>query len=172
MIGELKKSSVGLKEKRVEFCTFTRKFYLYFKMSCISIIGVEGVEKKIKKWMQEYLGMNPDNISLFAMKTLLTDEKIFSGGESEFNHQDKTKLRDFFKQKGEQLLKSEGKKQEKIESCKLGYANAEAMVMFPYNIPTMTITALWCKGEIDGEVWIPLAERRRRSKNGKYIGED
>lgn len=123
--------------------------------------------------MHEYLGINPDNINLVTTKTLFATEKIFSGSESKFNHENKTELRNFLKTKGESLLRSEDKKPEKVESCKLGYANAEAMVMFPYNIPTMTITALWCKGEVDGEVWIPLAERRRRSnKSGKYIGED
>jgi hypothetical protein len=47
------------------------------------------------------------------------------------------------------------------------------MVLFPYNVPTMTITALWCSGETEtGIPWVPLAERRRRTKKGKYIGED
>lgn len=139
----------------------------------VYIISVEGVEKKIKDWMSEYLDMNPDNINLISTKTLLVNERIFSGNESKFDHEYKTKLRNFLREKGEGLLRAEGKKEEKVESCKLGYANAESMVMFPYNIPTMTITALWCKGEIDGEAWMPLAERRRRSnKNGKFIGED
>ena len=46
------------------------------------------------------------------------------------------------------------------------------MVVFPYNVPTMTVTALWCEGKVDDRKWIPLVYRRRRSKSGDLIGED
>lgn len=142
----------------------------------VYIVAVEGVEKKIKDLLHTYLDMESDNINIIASRTLYDNEKIFSGAESKFNHEKKIELRNYLKDIGQKLLLSEGKKPERVESGKLGYANAEAMVLFPYNIPTMTVTALWCKGKIDDEIWIPLVERRRRSKKDDestyYIGED
>jgi HD superfamily phosphohydrolase len=138
----------------------------------IYIVGTSGVERKIKKLLSESLGFKKENINISIYKEFSEEEKIFTGRDSNFNHDKKKELRDFLVETGKKLLKAEGKKDEKIESCNLGYANAEAMVVFPYNIPTMTITALWCNGVVDGIPWIPLAERRRRSKNGVFIGED
>jgi HD superfamily phosphohydrolase len=137
------------------------------------IVGFEGTEKRIKELLAAHLGFNPESIHIHINKLLKNSEKIFNGGDSKFNHKDKLRLKEFVTGVGEQLLTNESKSVEKIESCRLGYANAEAMVLFPYNIPTMTITALWCKGVIaDGIPWVPLAERRRRTKDGKFVGED
>lgn len=137
------------------------------------IVGFEGTEKKIIKLLTEHLDFKQENIHIHINRTLKESEKIFNGGDSKFNHKDKLALKDFITNIGEQLLANEKKTVEKVESCKLGYARAEAMVLFPYNIPTMTITALWCKGEINNGIpWVPLAERRRRTKDGKFIGED
>ncbi|MFN4316387.1 MAG: HD domain-containing protein [Chitinophagaceae bacterium] len=137
------------------------------------IVGFEGTEKKIKKSLATHLGFNQDNIHIHINKLFKNSEKIFNGGDTKFNHKDKLELKEFITNVGEQLLTNENKTPEKIESCKLGYAKAEAMVLFPYNIPTMTITALWCKGTVsDGIPWVPLAERRRRTKDGKFLGED
>jgi len=137
------------------------------------IVGFEGTEKRIKELLITYLGFNQDNIHIHINKLLKNSEKIFNGGDSKFNHKDKLQLKEFITKVGEQLLTNEKKSKEKIESCKLGYAKAEAMVLFPYNIPTMTITALWCKGVISDAIpWVPLAERRRRTKDGKFVGED
>ncbi len=138
------------------------------------IVGFEGTEKKIKEMLVKYLGFNADNIHIHIHKLLKDSEKVFNGGDSKFNHNLKLELKDFITKVGEQLLTNENKTKEKIESCKLGYAKAEATVLFPYNVPTMTITALWCRGQIENGIpWVPLAERRRRrSKDGKFIGED
>jgi HD superfamily phosphohydrolase len=137
------------------------------------IIGFEGTEKKIKKLLEEHLKFDATKIHIHINKIFKINEKIFNGGDSKFNHEKKLELKEFITTVGEELLKNENKSPEKIETCKLGYANAEAMAIFPYNIPTMTITAIWCKGErLDGVPWLPLAERRRRTKNGKFIGED
>lgn len=137
------------------------------------IVGFEGTEKKIKELLATHLGFSQDNIHIHINKLFKDSEKVFSGGDSKFNHSSRLELKDFVTNVGEQLLKNESKSPEKIESCKLGYAKAEAMVLFPYNIPTMTITALWCRGIIaDGIPWVPLAERRRRIKDGKFVGED
>lgn len=137
----------------------------------VYIVGAESARVKVID-MLAHLGFRKENININIHRILDDRKKIFSGPDSDYNHSLKRLLRDYFIQIGESLLRSEGKSEEKIETCKLGYANAEAMVLFPYNIPTMTITALWCKGEINGVPWIPLAERRRRSKSGRFIGED
>lgn len=139
----------------------------------VYIVGAENIETKVRKMLQDNLKIDGKNVHISINKVLLDNKKIFSGSESDYNHEQKALLKNFLLSKGEQLLKSEGKGSNKIETCKLGYANAEAMVFFPYNVPTMTITPLWLSGETDGEIWIPLAERRRRrSKDGKIIGED
>jgi hypothetical protein len=123
--------------------------------------------------MSEFFGFIESKIFIAINTTLTEKKKIFSGIDSTFNHEKKLELRAFLEKIGETMLTNEGKKKEKIESCKLGYAKAESMVLFPYNIPTMTITAIWCDGKLEnGTPWISLASRRRRTKNGNFIGED
>lgn len=134
-------------------------------------VGSENAKEKVLDTLS-VIGFKKENINISINKLLEDNKKIFSGVDSNFNHSAKKELRDYLTQIGEKLLLTEGKSEEKVESCKMGYSNAEAMVIFPYNIPTMTITALWCRGEIDDVPWIPLAERRRRGKQGKFIGED
>jgi HD superfamily phosphohydrolase len=67
------------------------------------------------------------------------------------------KARERFKQRcneiGEQLLKSglgASWASEKIGQRALGYGNQAFLVAFPYNVPTQTLTLLWCKGKVDG----------------------
>jgi deoxynucleoside triphosphate triphosphohydrolase SAMHD1 len=135
-------------------------------------LGNESAIGKVKEILS-LIGFSPENIHISIHLPFSEKDRIFSGAESKFNHTNKKELKDFFCEVGEKLLTAENKSATKIESCRLGYANAEAMVIFPYNIPTMTVTALWCKGSVDGIPWIPLAERRRRGgKDGKYLGED
>jgi len=138
------------------------------------IIGFEDSENKIKELLNEHLGFNKDNIFVYINNIIRRQEKIFTGADSKFNHKDKSELKKFIEDIGKQLMKNDGKTTEKAEQYKLGYANTEAMVLFPYNVPTMTITALWCRGKLNEDIpWIPLVERRRRTdKNGKYLGEE
>jgi hypothetical protein len=140
------------------------------KIYVVYTVGFEEAEKKVNQLLSDKLHFN-FNVCLKIHREFKESDKIFSGSESKFNHKDKKELRDAMAEIGEKLLRNEGKDESKIETCKLGYANAEAMVLFPYNIPTMTITALWCNGVYDNIPWIPLAERKRRKKHGKYIGE-
>ncbi|MBK8945386.1 MAG: HD domain-containing protein [Ignavibacteriae bacterium] len=139
----------------------------------VYIVGKNKSDKQIKKHLNKFFGFDEDKIH-FSINTILKDEdRLFTGSNSDFNHEKKKELRVYLEEIGEKLLRNEGKNKDKIDRCKLGYSAAEAMVLFPYNVPTMTITALWCKGNLDEDIpWFPLAERRRRSKNGKYIGED
>jgi len=64
---------------------------------------------------------------------------------------------------GEQLLVGyEGKTRSTdwIAHKKLGYGNNAYLIVFPYNVPTSTLTALWCAGTVDGFGWLPLVPRR------------
>jgi HD superfamily phosphohydrolase len=149
-----------------------RRKFKNMPICIVYIVGFEGIEGIIKSLLSEHLGFIPDNINIKCHEVFSQSSKILSGKDSKFNHAKKKEFRDTLMEIGESLLKNEGKPNDKIQSCKLGYSNAEAMVLFPYNIPTMTITPLWCKGEVNGIPWIPLAERRRRTKDGKYLGED
>lgn len=45
----------------------------------------------------------------------------------------------------------------------LGYGNQGYLVVFPYNTPTQSVTLLWCSGRVDGEDWLPLVPRRRKT---------
>lgn len=50
--------------------------------------------------------------------------------------------------------------QKRVRRSALGYNNAQQLVVFEYNIPTYTITALWQCGEIAGKMWQGLFNRR------------
>lgn len=135
-------------------------------------VGSEGVENKVKSELKKLLELNPDTIHIYIKETFENSKKIFSGGNSEFQHEKRIELKNFMEDVAAELLKNEGKTETQIEKRTLGYANAEAMALFPYNVPTMTVTALWCSGIFKGSIWIPLAERRRREKDGVLVGED
>ncbi|MCL1931958.1 MAG: HD domain-containing protein [Treponema sp.] len=138
------------------------------------IVGFEDAENNVKELLNQYLKFEKNKIHVHLNNIIKRSEKIFNGEDSKFNHENKLELREFITSIGIQLMKNEGKTPGKAEHCKLGYVNAEAMVLFPYNVPTMTITALWCRGMLDNNIpWIPLIERRRRKdKNGNYLGEE
>jgi HD superfamily phosphohydrolase len=51
----------------------------------------------------------------------------------------------------------------KINQRVLGYGNHGFLVAFPYNVPTQTLTLLWCKGEVEGSDWMPLLPRRKKT---------
>lgn len=44
----------------------------------------------------------------------------------------------------------------------LGYGNHGLLLVFPYNTPTATLTALWKQGKVDGKSWRPLLPRRAK----------
>lgn len=133
------------------------------EMYFVYILGFSGIEERVRFKMSDYFGFHKEKIHVSINAVLYDKNKIFSGNESDFDHPKKKDLQLFLEKVGEQLLENDGVLKEKIEQKKLGYAKAEAMVLFPYNVPTMTITAIWYKGIIDNDVrWYPLAERRRR----------
>jgi hypothetical protein len=63
---------------------------------------------------------------------------------------------------GRQLLESQHVAAEKIAGRALGYGNNAYLIVFPYNVPTATLTLLWCEGKVDGIDWMPLLPRRKK----------
>jgi HD superfamily phosphohydrolase len=57
---------------------------------------------------------------------------------------------------------------EKIENRLLGFDNACQRIVFFYNVPTVTLTALWEQAD-DPQVWTPLF--RRRTKPSRIVGQ-
>ena len=127
-------------------------------------VGTEGADVRVKELFREHLDMV--NVEVRIGKILFARQKVFSGADSLFQDEQRLQLRDFVTAKGIQLLIAIGKKPEVAHAQCLGYGGAEAMVLFPYNVPTMTVTPLWLAGEVPGEEWMPLLERRRRRGGG------
>lgn len=44
----------------------------------------------------------------------------------------------------------------------LGYGNHGYLLVFPYNIPSQTLTMLWCSGNVAEWEWLPLLPRRKK----------
>src|SRR5690606_22619183 len=73
------------------------------------IVGFEGAEERIRKLLSDYLKFDPNNIHVHIKQVLKRSHRIFSGPDSEFNHEKKKELRDFLSGVGDQLLQNEGK---------------------------------------------------------------
>jgi len=143
-------------------------------ISIILGIGTEHVDKTIVDLMKNELGFNEGKVKVYIEKLLPIDKRIFSGKNSAFDEADKNKLYKFLYTVGHELMKNEGKSDDSAKEKALGYHSAEAMIIFPYNVPTMTITPLWCSGKFKENEWMPLVERRRRrnAMTKEIIGED
>jgi len=149
------------------------KFKNNIPITFVYSIGFEGVEEKVRNLLYTHLKIEQSNIFVEINTVFKEEEKIFTGANSKFQHERKNDLREFLIDVSTEILKREGKTEDQIANRTLGYANSQAMALFPYNVPTMTITALWCGGEIKGNVWNPLIRRRRRQDNkGHFVGED
>jgi hypothetical protein len=143
------------------------------EMYFVYILGFSGIQEKVREKMNQYFGFSKEKVHVLINNTLYEDNKIFSGENSAFEHPKKDELRKFLEDIGRQLLERDAVPADKIKKRKLGYAMAEAMVLFPYNVPTMTITPIWYSGKIEDDVmWYPLAERRRRGGYGALYDEE
>lgn len=111
-----------------------------------------------------------DNISVHVLNELLMRERPLSGDKPIVDNAEEVKRT--FLEIGTSLLLSElDDNEEAAKSKALGYAGTEALVVFPYNVPTMTLTALWCPGVYRNRPWIPLLWRRRSSKPNLSTGQ-
>lgn len=52
---------------------------------------------------------------------------------------------------------------DKINGRALGYGNNAYLVVFPYNVPTASLTLLWSEGNVKGIDWMPLLPRRKKT---------
>jgi hypothetical protein len=137
-------------------------------------VGTEGAKERLMGYMETHLHLERQNILCEVNKSLSKNERVFNGTESGFQHKDKIALRDFVRDVATTILLSEKQSQDAVNAKALGYAEAEAMVVFPYNCPTMTVTALWISGIYQGAEWLPLIARGRRTDpaTGAPVGED
>ena len=138
-------------------------------------VATEGAGEILFESLPKLTGIDRQNIAFECTHILNKDRAIFSGKNSKFQHPKLNELRDFVRNVAvEVIVGSEKKSKEEAEKKALGYNGAEAMVVFPYNCPTMTVTALWIKGKRNGEEWIPLVERGRRTdpKTGELLGDE
>lgn len=137
-------------------------------------VAPEGGPEKLKSMLIEHLGFSADLLHCAAQIILPSRLKIFTGPDSPFQHTEITKLREFVVDVAKTIFVGESKSAEVAEARALGDNHAEAMVVFPYNCPTMTIPALWLSGKYGSVVWQPLVERGRRTSplTGTYTGED
>lgn len=127
-------------------------------------VGTEGADKRVANLFADHLDMH--NVEVRIGKMLLANRKVFSGADAAFQDERRIELREFVTRKGTELLEARGKNSADARERCLGYGGAEAMVLFPYNVPTMTVTCLWLGGNEEGD-WLPLIERRRRQNSAE-----
>ena len=141
-------------------------------------VAPESVPTRIQEQFEKLFGIPRGNVTMIGLHWLKESEKTLSGHDSSFQHAKREELRKFLVAVGTDLMISEGKTDEVARNRALGDENAEALIVFPYNVPTMTILPLWCegnitKGDLAGTAWSPLVERRRsRDLDGKFVGDD
>lgn len=143
-------------------------------VSVIFAVATDDATEKLSSLCVDILGLDASLFHVSSSVTFPRLKRIFSGEDSPFQHQDKLKRRDFIKSITIEVLRNEGKSEDESVKRSLGDASAEAMVVFPYNCPTMTVPALWIRGRCSLGEWEPLVERgRRRDPAGQcFVGED
>jgi hypothetical protein len=72
------------------------------------------------------------------------------------SQEDRREARDIFSKIGKQLLTGMGYTAERLEQSSLGFGNDQRLIVYQYNVPKSTVTALWKSGEVDGRIWEPL----------------
>ncbi len=83
---------------------------------------------------------------------------------------EKPELKEFLRSVGVSLLESTKKvenpekwTEEQIAECAVGYGNSAPVIVFAYNAPTITLTALWLDGgTFEDEEWLPLFPRKTK----------
>ncbi|MGA2989344.1 MAG: hypothetical protein ABSD88_02630 [Candidatus Korobacteraceae bacterium] len=127
---------------------------------------------KLKNYLIRHCKMGEESIECRAGRNLRAEDKIFSE-RSKFQDKRKVQVEDFVRDVARTIFLAEGKTEENALARSLGVCDAQAMVVFPYNCPTMTIPALWLSGRYHGTDWMPLVERgRRRAATEDLVGED
>ncbi len=164
-----------LKEDHVQSLPKELAKELLGKPTCFAFaLATEGAPERLQSLLVEHLGFSRSLLQCHASVVLEHKHKLFSGTDAAFQHVDKVRLRDFLVDVAKTIFIEEGKTPEVAEARSLGDNRAEAMTVFPYNCPTMTIPAIWLAGKYGRAQWVPLVERGRRMNplTGDLSGED
>lgn len=103
------------------------------------------------------------NVSLLAPPDLISDrDELFKGRGVFTDARERDGLQAFLREQTATLLHPKTTRrrdpwpQDKLEERLLGYGNTGKLIVFYYNVPTVTVTALWERGSN----WVPLFRRR------------
>lgn len=168
-------ANLRLREEHVEPLSSKLRTELLAKpVLLVFSVATEGAVETLKGYLVSHCRMDEKLIRCDASRVLNLREKTLSGPDSKFQHDKRVELRKFLASVAKNIFILEGKGEQTAESRALGDGEAEAMIVFPYNCPTMTIPALWISGEFGGSKWVPLVERGRPTnpKTGALSGED
>jgi hypothetical protein len=174
-LGRCVPAELALKEEHVQpLAEEMRQELLSKPVALVFAVGSEKAERNVTQLLVEHAGLAPDMLVCVVDKVLRDVNRIFSGSESPFQHRDKLRLKEFVREVAIDIFCVEGRARDAASRRSLGDGEAEAMVVFPYNCPTMTVPALWLSGRRGDSEWLPLVERarRRHPDTGEPIGED
>jgi hypothetical protein len=143
-------------------------------LGVIFAVATEGAPERLRGYLLDLLGFAGGNVFIQASVIVSHRQRVFSGEDSVFQHAGKLRLRDYVRQVAREMFVNEGKGEAEAERRCLGDQGAEAMVVFPYNCPTMTVPVLWMSGKYSEGTWEPLVERGRRwdPAGRRLVGED
>jgi hypothetical protein len=162
-VGKELPQNLQLKEEHVQPLTAELRSELLTKpVVIVFAVATEGAPERLRDCLVRHCGFSDDLIKCIASREFRRRERILSGPDSPFQHVDRVRVRGFLADVAKALFVLEGKSEESAAGRALGDDGAEAMAVFPYNCPTMTIPALWLKGLYKGSLWTPLVERGRR----------
>jgi hypothetical protein len=134
----------------------------------------EGGCDALRGLLVKHMELRDEFIICCAGRTLRRQERLLSGDKPVELIDNREQLRKFLAEQATAIFEAETRSSDRASKRSLGDGNAEAMVVFPYNCPTMTVAALWLDGHHVGGDWIPLVERsrRRNRKTNEFVGED
>ena len=104
-------------------------------------IATQGANSRLKNMLVKHCGLDANLVTCVSRRELKDSEKIFSGHA--FQHEKKMELREYLIDVAASIFISEGREKDAARRRALGDDDAEAMVVFPYNCPTMAVAALW-----------------------------
>jgi HD superfamily phosphohydrolase len=110
-----------------------------------------------------------DHVTVFDPPEVIAErDSVFDGDSVIADPAERSALRDFLGNKARELLAAMRTREQDawseamIENRLLGYGNTCQRLIFYYNVPTVTITALWLQTEASS--WMPLFSRRKKPR--------
>ena len=123
-------------------------------------VGPRSAKVDLLKVLVDYMKLDEHKVTITLCQTLDEHDKPLTGKNSKLGDK-RLELREFLEKVGTELLKSSSANLAVANKRALGYSGTEGLVLLQYNVPSMTIAALWCPGIFEGIDWLPLCERRR-----------